>query len=183
MRGWPVLHEGKVLVFDPHTWRLRVFGAGIEPWELDWEAFRSLPTFNTTQDIHCVTTWLRFDNRWGGVSVRELLSRVELAPEVSHVTLHGADDPVCTTNLALEDVARPENLLATHHDGAPLTSEHGGPMRFVCHQLYAWTSAKRLNGIEFMVGNRRGYWEIRGYHDHADPWIEERYSYQEEKTS
>ncbi|MCB9763358.1 MAG: sulfite oxidase-like oxidoreductase [Alphaproteobacteria bacterium] len=179
VRGWPVLHEGSVPRFDPSTWRLRVWGACEAPLALDWDAFSALPTFETTQDFHCVTTWSRYDNRWGGVSVQELLLRAKPRADARFVLLHSYDGVGYTTNLALSDFDRRENLIATHHDGAPITPEHGGPVRAVVHHLYAWKSAKWLSGIELLTEDQRGFWEVRGYHNHADPWLEERYSYME----
>jgi DMSO/TMAO reductase YedYZ molybdopterin-dependent catalytic subunit len=93
--------------------------------------------------------------------------------------MHCFDSIGYTTNLALSDFARPENLLATHHDGAALLADHGGPIRLVVHHLYGWKSAKWLCGLEFLTSDQRGFWEARGYHNRADPWLEERYSYQE----
>lgn len=176
--GWPVLHEGEVPSFDPATWRLRVSGACRQPFELSWDELCAMPQVETTQDFHCVTTWSRFDNRWGGVSVRALLERAQ-PDDATHVVLRAYDALGYTTNLTLEDFARPDNLVATHHDGAPLTAEHGGPVRFVVHHLYAWKSVKWLADIELRTADERGYWEERGYHNRADPWLEERYSYQE----
>ncbi len=177
--GWPVLHEGRVPAFDAATWRLRVWGACEQPLELSWDALLALPRHETVQDFHCVTTWSRYDNRWAGVSVAELLQRARPTSDCTHVLVHSYDAVGYTTNLSLDDFARPDNLVATHHDGAPLTPEHGGPVRLVVHHLYAWKSCKWLGGIELLTENQRGYWEERGYHDHADPWLEERYSYQE----
>lgn len=179
VKGLPVLHEGRVPAFDPATWRLRVWGRVATEVSLDWAAFSALPRVEVTRDWHCVTTWSRFDNRWGGVSVMEVLRAAGVLPDATHVLLHAYDEVGYTTNLALPDFARDENLLCTHLDGAPLTPEHGGPVRAIVHHLYAWKSAKWLAGIEVLDHDVRGYWEDRGYHNRADPWLEERYSYQE----
>ncbi|RME25266.1 MAG: sulfite oxidase-like oxidoreductase [Deltaproteobacteria bacterium] len=178
--GWPVLHEGRVPTFDPQTWRLRVWGACEQPLELTWDELMALPRHETVQDFHCVTTWSRFDNHWAGVAVVELLRRARPTAACTHALVHSYDAVGYTTNMALDDLARPDNLVATHHDGQPLAPAHGGPVRLVVHHLYAWKSCKWLGGIELLTENRRGYWEQRGYHDHADPWLEERYAYQEE---
>lgn len=179
--GWPVLHEGKVPDFDPATWRLRVWGACEAPFELDWDELQALPRHQTVQDFHCVTTWSRYDNQWSGVSVQTLLERARPTADCAHVLVHSYDGVGYTTNLTLADFARPDNLVATHHDGAPLTPDHGGPVRLVVHHLYAWKSCKWLSGIELRAQDQRGYWETRGYHNRADPWLEERYSYQEDE--
>lgn len=180
VRGWPVLHEGEPPRFDPLVWRFRVWGEVEAPIEWTWEEFGRLPRLEVIRDFHCVTTWSRFDNRWGGVSVSEVLARARPRPTASHVLVHCYDAVGYTTNLAMADFARLDNLFATHHDGAPLTLDHGGPIRLVVHHLYAWKSAKWVCGVELLPHDRRGYWEERGYHNHADPWLEERYRYQEE---
>lgn len=181
VKGWPVLHEGEPPVFDPTTWRFRVWGECEAPIELDWAAFGALPRVELTRDFHCVTTWSRYDNRWVGVAVSEILKLVRPKATARHVLLHSWDEIGYTTNLRFEDFAHPDNLFATHHDGAPLSPDHGGPMRFVVHHLYAWKSAKWLSGVQLLSEDQRGYWEVRGYHNRADPWLDERYSYQEDE--
>lgn len=177
--GWPVLHEGPVPAFDPATWRLRVWGAVERPLELTWAELLDLGSHEVTRDLHCVTTWSRYDNRWQGVSVGKVLAQARPLPSAVHVMAHSYDAIGYTTNLDLADLDRPDNLIATHHDGAPLTPEHGGPVRLVVHHLYAWKSAKWLSGLELLDRVERGFWEVRGYHVRGDPWAEERYSSQE----
>lgn len=179
VKGLPVLHEGGIPVFDPATWRLRVWGEVEAEVALDWAAFGALPRVGVTRDFHCVTTWSRFDNQWAGVSVAELLALARPTAAARHVLVHCFDALGYTTNLRLDDFARPDNLFATHLDGAPLAPEHGGPVRLVVHHLYAWKSAKWVCGVEVRASELRGFWEDRGYHARADPWLEERYSSQE----
>jgi DMSO/TMAO reductase YedYZ molybdopterin-dependent catalytic subunit len=124
-----------------------------------------------------VTRWSRLDNRFEGVSMRAILERVRLKPEARFARIHA--DPDYTTNLPLEDLAADDVLLALRHDGADLTPDHGGPLRLVVPKLYFWKSAKWLRGFEFLDVNPPGFWEVNGYHMHADPWAEERYSDQE----
>lgn len=175
VRGWPVLHEGDPPPFDPVTWRFRVWGEVDLPGEWTWAELGALPRVEVVRDFHCVTTWSRYDNRWGGVPVMAVLAAARPRPTATHVLVHSWDEVGYTTNLPLADLARDDNLLATHHDGAPLTPEHGGPLRLVVHHLYAWKSAKWVSGFELLRGDRPGYWEERGYHDRGDPWLEERY--------
>jgi DMSO/TMAO reductase YedYZ molybdopterin-dependent catalytic subunit len=181
VKGWPVLHEGEEPTFDPSSWRLRIWGEVEQPVELDWEAFGALPRHATTQDFHCVTTWSRYDNRWEGVAIGTLLGLARPLPSAQFALLHCYDAIGYTTNLPFGDLARPENLVATHHDGAPLSRSHGGPVRMVVHHLFAWKSAKWLSGIQLLAEDQRGYWEERGYHKRGDPFLEERYSYQEDE--
>jgi len=176
--GWPVLHEGPVPSWDPATWDLTLFPSPyVQPiLRLDWEAFSRLPRVRIVADMHCVTRWTRLDNLWEGVPTRALRDLIVLQPEVRFVMVH------CefgyTTNLPLDDFFAEDALLATHHDGVPLTPEHGSPVRLVVPRLYAWKSAKWVRGIEFLTDDRPGYWEEPGhggYHRRGDPWAEERF--------
>lgn len=180
VRGWPVLHEGPIPAFDPATWRFRVWGQVERPYSLTWEELMGLERVELTRDWHCVTTWSKFDNRWGGYGVDALVQRAGPLPGAKHALVHCYDSVGYTTNLTLGDLLGHDNLLATHHDGQPITPEHGGPVRLIVHHLYAWKSAKWVSGIELRETDKRGFWEERGYHNRADPWLEERYSYQEE---
>lgn len=171
--SWPVLDLG----IQPHVplaeWRLVIDGAVANPVTLDWEAFRSLPQTEDISDVHCVTQWSRYDNRWTGVRTSVILDLVKPLPSAAHVILHGYDG--YTTNLRLEHFAEEDCLLAHSHDGVPLSREHGGPVRAVIPRYYFWKSAKWLNRIAFSAVDRPGFWEVRGYHDVGDPWTEERY--------
>jgi DMSO/TMAO reductase YedYZ molybdopterin-dependent catalytic subunit len=170
---WPVLDLGVKPNIPLDSWRLAVDGLVEQPMRLDWAAFQALPQTDFTSDIHCVTAWSRFDNRWRGVSVRDLLDRVQPKPAARFVTLHSYD--TYTTNLPLEEFAVEDALLATHWEGQPLSLDHGGPVRAIVPQLYFWKSAKWVKRIAFTATDRPGFWEERGYHNHGDPWTEQRY--------
>ena len=159
---------------DPARWTLRVFGAVKEALTWDWAAFRGQEQVRETTDIHCVTTWSRYDNRWEGVATRTVLAAVQPLPEAAFVVLHSHDGYM--TNLPLADFAASDALLAHAWEGQPLTAEHGGPVRLIVPHLYLWKSAKWLQRIEFATADHPGFWEVRGYHDRGDPWQEQRYS-------
>jgi len=170
---WPVLDLGVKPNIPLAQWRLSIDGLVEQSMRLDWDAFRALPQSDLMSDIHCVTAWSRFDNRWRGVAVMDLLERVQPKPEANFVVLHSFD--TYTTNLPLEEFAMEGALLATHWEGKPLTIDHGGPVRAIVPQLYFWKSAKWLKRIEFIAADRPGFWEERGYHNFGDPWREQRY--------
>ena len=174
VRDWPVLDLGLQPRIPLDRWRLDVDGAVEHPLSWDWVSFRAQKQSVEVSDIHCVTTWSRYDNRWEGLATRDLLDIVMPRPEATHVMLHSHDG--YTTNLALEDFAAEDALIVHSWEGEPLTREHGGPARLVVPHLYFWKSAKWLKRIELRSADRRGFWEERGYHNHADPWREERYS-------
>lgn len=171
---WPVLDLGVEPEVPLATWRLQISGFAANPGALSWDDFNALPQQTRRSDIHCVTTWSRYDNDWQGVTVRELLDHVQPLPMAKFVLLTSHDG--YTTNLPLADFAAEDAMLATHWQGQPLTRAHGGPMRLVVPHLYFWKSAKWLKGIEFIGADRAGFWERNGYHMRGDPWHEERYS-------
>ena len=171
---WPVLHVGAIPGFDPTTWDFRVFGLVEFPLRLTWEEFNALPKVERVSDIHCVTTWSRYDNRWTGVATREILVRARPSPEARFVLVHAENG--YTANLPLEKFADEDCLFATHHDGAPLAPEHGYPLRLVVPKLYFWKSAKWVRAIELTAEDHPGFWEVRGYSNTAEAWRGDRYS-------
>jgi DMSO/TMAO reductase YedYZ molybdopterin-dependent catalytic subunit len=177
---WPVLTYGLTPRFDAARWSFRCFGLVEREVAWTWSEFLTLPRVTITSDVHCVTRWSRFDNRWEGVHVREIMKRVAVRPEARWVRVHA--DPDYTTNLALDDLVDDDVLLALRHDGQDLEPDHGGPLRLVVPRLYFWKSAKWVRGFEFLDVNPPGFWEQNGYHMHADPWREERYSDQETRA-
>jgi DMSO/TMAO reductase YedYZ molybdopterin-dependent catalytic subunit len=171
--NWPILDLGTKPKVAPERWQLRVFGLVEESFTWDWQAMLARPQIRAVSDIHCVTTWSRYDNHWEGVATSVILAEARPKPQARFVVLHGYDD--YTTNLPLADFASPDALLAHRWEGEPLPVEHGGPVRLVVPHLYFWKSAKWLRRIEFVAEDRRGFWEERGYHDRGDPWAEQRY--------
>ncbi len=125
-------------------------------------------------DFHCVTTWSKFDCRWGGVAFFTLAEFVKPKPEVKHVLFTSYDG--YSTNVRLEDCMDDDVLIATQFDGRPVPREHGGPARVIIPKLYAWKGSKFVKSIEFAAGDRLGYWEVRGYSNTADPWREDRFA-------
>jgi DMSO/TMAO reductase YedYZ molybdopterin-dependent catalytic subunit len=172
--NWPVLDLGQQPLIAASEWTLQIVGGVENPVKLDWDAFHRLPQSRKLSDIHCVTTWSRYDNRWQGVSTHDLLDLVMPRPDVNFVMLTSYDG--YTTNLPLADFASEDGILATAWEGQPLTRDHGGPMRLVIPHLYFWKSAKWLRRIEFLIGDQAGFWEKNGYHMLGDPWREQRYS-------
>ena len=170
---WPVLHVGSVPQFNPIAWDFYISGLVKEAKRFTWDEFNALPTVEQVSDMHCVTRWSKFDSHFEGIPVTEVMKHVELLPEARFVMVqtHGG----YTTNLALEDFLDDDVMFVTKYEGQPLTPEHGYPLRLLVPKLYLWKSAKWVNGLEFMAEDRPGFWEGYGYHNHGDPWLEERY--------
>jgi DMSO/TMAO reductase YedYZ molybdopterin-dependent catalytic subunit len=173
-KDWPVLDLGFQPNLSRERWRLDLYGAVENPLFWDFAAFMAQEQTQFVSDIHCVTTWSRYDNQWEGLAASDLLAACRPRDEARFVVLHSSDG--YTTNLALDDFAAEDVLLAHSWSGAPLDPEHGGPVRLVVPHLYFWKSAKWLKAIEFLPDDAPGYWEVRGYHNRGDPWAEQRYS-------
>ena len=173
VESWPVLHYGGIPRVERESWELRILGLVPEELTLNWEGVMALPQTSLRTDIHCVTTWSRYDNDWEGVQFSELLKLANPLAEARHVIFHSYGG--YTTNLPIAELDRPDVLLVHSHDGQPLTREHGAPMRMMVPHLYFWKSAKWLRAIEFVDGDRPGFWEMYGYHMRGDPWTEQRY--------
>jgi DMSO/TMAO reductase YedYZ molybdopterin-dependent catalytic subunit len=169
--GFPVLSAGPTPRTNLEEWDFSVVGEVDEPLRWTWEEFQALRSEEITTDIHCVTKWSKFDTRWEGVSVDTLLDGVETSAE--YVTAYC--DGGYTTNLALEDVTSGRAWIAFAYDGEPLEPVHGGPARLLVPHLYFWKSAKWVRGLQLTAHDVPGFWESLGYHNHADPWLEQRY--------
>lgn len=178
-RGWPVLHYGPVPAFKPDTWDFRVFGstAGGAERRWTWPEVGHLPRTGVHADFHCVTKFSVFDNAWRGIGTATFLELAPPAPEVTHVLVWA--EYGYSANLRLADFASERALFVTHRNGEPISRDHGAPLRLVVPHLYAWKGPKWARGVEYLTEDRRGFWEERGYHNRADPWQEQRYSYQE----
>lgn len=174
VKNWPVLDLGVQPEVSTAQWKLVVDGMVENPITWSWADFMAQPQARRFTDIHCVTSWSRYDNLWDGVSAQQLLSIVKPTPDAKFVVQHSYDG--YTTNVPLELFADEDTLLARSWEGKPLTREHGGPVRLVLPKLYLWKSAKWLTRLEFINRDRPGYWEERGYHSRGDPWLEQRYS-------
>jgi DMSO/TMAO reductase YedYZ molybdopterin-dependent catalytic subunit len=171
--NWPVLDLGIQPDVPRDSWHLTVDGAVATALAIDWAGLMALPQVEDISDMHCVTQWSRYDNRWNGVATSTILAAAQPLPGAEHVILHGADG--YTTNVRLEHFAADDCLLAHSHDGAPISREHGGPVRAILPRWYLWKSAKWLTRIEIVRADAPGFWEVRGYHNEGDPWLEDRY--------
>lgn len=181
VRNWPVLDLGETPDVSIDAWKLEVGGLVENPLALSWSDFMALPQVDDVSDFHCVTTWSRYDNHWRGVRFKTI---AELAiPESSarfvlctgYDFMPGSFIPY-TTNIPLDRAMDDDVLLVHTWEGKPLPREHGGPCRMITPKLYAWKGAKWIRKIEFLAHNKKGFWEVRGYSNSAEPWFNDRYA-------
>jgi len=173
-KKWPVLDLGIQPDIDLDNWQLIVDGAVEYPLHLNWTDFMALPQTADTSDFHCVTTWSKLNMNWKGVRLLDLAALAQPKENATHILCYGYDD--YTTNVSLEEALKPDVLLAHTVEEQPLPREHGGPVRMITPQLYAWKGSKWIKRIEFLTKNILGFWEERGYSNTAYPWRNDRYS-------
>ncbi len=171
--SWPVLTAEVTPDLSTDDWTFRIEGAVDTPTTWTWDELHALPESTYEGAIHCVTTWSKFDMTWKGVSVDTLLQAVGVRPEAQFAVVfcHTA----YTTNLPLADLTDGKAWVAWEADGQPLDRQHGGPARLLVPHLYFWKSAKFVAGLRLVEHDEPGFWEVNGYHDRGDPWLEQRY--------
>lgn len=171
---FPVLDLGTRPAFDPEHYRFKVTGLVENPIDFTFAQLQELPATDFSADFHCVTKWSRFDIKWKGVLWAEIVKLVKPKAEARFVIEYGLDG--YTTNVPLNELSKQNVALVHQLDGAPLPLEHGGPLRLIIPHLYGWKGSKFLTSLDFVAKDEPGFWEVRGYHNHGDPWKEERYS-------
>jgi DMSO/TMAO reductase YedYZ molybdopterin-dependent catalytic subunit len=181
VKNWPVLDLGEQPEIALDAWRLEVGGLVENPFTLDWAGLMALPQVDDVSDFHCVTTWSRYDNHWRGVRVKTIAELAIPRESARFILCTGYDfmpgsHIPYTVNLPLARAIDEDVLLVHTWEGKPLPREHGGPCRMITPKLYAWKGAKWVRRIEFLAEDRRGFWEVRGYSNSAEPWFNDRYS-------
>jgi DMSO/TMAO reductase YedYZ molybdopterin-dependent catalytic subunit len=171
---WPVLDLGIEPDINFAKWTLTIIGAVEHPLILDWQDFMDLPQIEVVSDFHCVTTWSKLNMPWKGVRLIDIAALVQPTEAATHIMCYGYDD--YSTNVSMEEALKPDVLLVHTFEDKPLPKEHGGPVRMITPQLYAWKGSKWISRIEFLTKNKPGFWEERGYSNTAYPWRNDRYS-------
>lgn len=174
VKNFPILDLGILPDINQANWQLRIHGLVEKEIKLDWQAFQALPQVTDVSDFHCVTRWTRLDMDWVGVKAQDLLMMAGPLENAKFATLYGYDG--YTTNLDLESLLDDDVIIAHSVLGYPLTTAHGGPVRIIVPKRYAWKGAKWLKAIELHAEDRPGFWEMRGYHNHGDPFMEQRFA-------
>jgi DMSO/TMAO reductase YedYZ molybdopterin-dependent catalytic subunit len=158
---------------SPGAFKLQVHGEVEQPFTITFAELLAMTQVEQVCDVHCVTKWTVLDAKFTGVKLTDLAARAKVKPSARHVIFEANGG--YTSNVPIKEALAPNVLVAHKYDGSPLARAHGAPVRAIVPDLYFWKSAKWLTGIRFVATDRPGYWETRGYHNHADPWTEERY--------
>lgn len=159
---------------DVRNFRLRVHGAVKAPFEIDYAGLLQLPQVEKVADVHCVTGWSLLGGAWKGVQIATLAEKAQVKSEARFVIFEAAHG--YTANAPLKEATADTAMVTYRLNGKPLALQHGAPVRGLVPDLYFWKSAKWITGVRFVRADEPGYWETRGYNNHADPWREERYA-------
>lgn len=174
VKNWPVLDLGVQPELLLNDWTLELKGLCKRKIKLQFSDFASLGIVEDSSDFHCVTGWSRFEIPWKGIRFCDLARHVDVEAHAKFVFVEGYDG--YSTNLSLAEALKPDVLLVYEADGKPLTREHGGPIRMITPQLWAWKGTKWIKSIEFLEKDKPGFWEVRGYSNSAIPWLNDRYT-------
>ncbi len=172
--NWPVLDLGIIPDLPLDQWTLSVHGECANPFVVNWKEFLALPQVDDVSDFHCVTTWSRMDNHWRGVSLQAIAQLAKVKSTAKYVYFTGYDG--YSTNLTLDETLDPDVLLVHTWEGRPLPREHGGPVRMIVPRKYAWKGSKWIKEVIFLPEDKKGFWELRGYSNTAEPWYDDRYA-------
>jgi DMSO/TMAO reductase YedYZ molybdopterin-dependent catalytic subunit len=170
---WPVLTAEVTPRLRTERWAFTIDGLVEHKTTWSWDEAHALPQTTYQGDIHCVTTWSKLGTSFEGVSLDVFLEVARPLPAATHVLATSTTG--YTTNLPIEDITGGQAWIAWSHEGKPLSPEHGGPVRLLVPHLYFWKSAKWVTQLSFLDHDQSGFWERNGYHDHGDPWKEQRY--------
>ena len=155
------------------NFRLKVHGEVDNPLDLSFADLLKLGPSTVRADVHCVTGWSLLGASWTGVTIKTLAEKAGIRDTARHVIFEAAGG--YTANVRLREAMGDDVMVTWEHEGRPLRRPNGAPVRSLVPDLYFWKSSKWLTGVRFTRRDHPGYWEMRGYHNHADPWKEERY--------
>ena len=172
---FPVLQKGGILHLDRESYQLEIAGEVLNPMILTLDQSMAMKEAERTLDIHCVTTWSKFDTKWSGISFPQIFELVQPTANAHFIEFYCADGGF-TTTVPMETCQDPDAMVALLYEGEPISNEHGGPVRGLFPKLYFYKSAKWLIKINFLNKDRPGYWERGGYSNKTHPWKNQRYS-------
>lgn len=158
--GFPTINEDR--------YSLSVGGLVERPMRLSYGDLQALPRTELDRDFQCVTGWRVPDVHWAGVLLSDIITRARPSAEAGAVEFT-CYDGLYTESLTMAEAHRHDVLVAYEMLGAPITAEHGGPVRLYVAPMYGYKSAKWLKTITLVKRAVPGFWEQQGYD--IDAWV------------
>jgi DMSO/TMAO reductase YedYZ molybdopterin-dependent catalytic subunit len=153
---------------SPSSYRLTVTGLVDRPLDLTLDDLMSMPKTKLVKDFQCVTGWRVPQVHWEGVKLSEVLAAAGIQSNAAALAFDSYDG-LDTESLTLDQARRPDVIVAYRMLDAPVTTEHGGPVRLYVAPMYGYKSLKWLSAIKVVEYAAPGYWEQNGYS--TDAWI------------
>jgi DMSO/TMAO reductase YedYZ molybdopterin-dependent catalytic subunit len=176
--SFPVLQKGEIVHQNRSNYILTINGEVENAKKFKLDELMKMIDADLKTDIHCVTTWSKYDTNWRGIFMKTIINIVKPTTKAHFVEFTCADGGF-TTTVPIDELNKSNALLALEYENKPIDDNHGGPVRGLLPDLYFYKSAKWVVQIRFLEKDQLGYWENGGYSNKADPWKEERYSYQD----
>jgi DMSO/TMAO reductase YedYZ molybdopterin-dependent catalytic subunit len=147
---------------SPDEYRLELGGLVAQPATFTLADLKAMPAYTMVKDFQCVTGWRVPGVGWKGVQLSHLLAEASVQPGAVALSF-GSYDGLDTESLTLDQAHLADVIVAYEMYGAPVTTEHGGPVRLVVPQMFGYKSLKWLSSIHLVDRVEPGYWEQNGY--------------------
>ncbi len=147
---------------DLKTWRLRIEGSVDKPIAFSFSEIQAFPKKTQVRNFICVEGWGLDSQKWEGVHLKEIFSKVKISPNAKYVTFHAAGGKYWDS-LSIEEALEPDTMLAYKVNDKNLLPENGFPLRLIIPRMYAYKGVKWVERIVFREKQEIGYWEKSGY--------------------
>ena len=153
---------GKYPKIKDSDYRLNVSGLVHHPKTFTLDDLKAMPMTSFTKTFQCVTGWRVPDVHWEGVLLSDIMDAVGIRPEAAALTFESYDR-ADTESLTIDQARLPDVIVAYQMLGAPVTTEHGGPVRLYVAPMFGYKSLKWLSAIRVVDEVQPGFWEENGY--------------------
>jgi DMSO/TMAO reductase YedYZ molybdopterin-dependent catalytic subunit len=154
---------------DKDRWRLQIVGTVETPLTLSFADIVAAPQEFFHLTMECIGNpaggTLIGNAEWTGTPLLPFLQQAGVKPETVVFVLHGAD--YYETTLPVTEVMRSQVRLVHQMNRAPLTKEHGYPVRLIVPGYFGQKQPKWLTKIEAIAKFKKGYWERQGWSNTA----------------
>jgi DMSO/TMAO reductase YedYZ molybdopterin-dependent catalytic subunit/uncharacterized Tic20 family protein len=154
-----------VPVVDAISWTLTVKGLVNNPLTITYEEIKSMPSVKEYATLQCVSNKIGGDLTstalWKGVRLKDVLQKAQVKPGAKYIAVRCYDG--YDVGIPLERGLLDGSILAYEMNLAPLTSEHGYPVRAIVPGLYGMMNPKWITEIELVDNVYEGYWARNGW--------------------
>ena len=147
---------------DLKIWRLKVEGLVEKPLVFRLDEIQALPKKVQVKNFVCVEGWDLDDQKWEGVHLKEIFSKVKISPKAKYISFYATGEQYMDS-LSVQEALEQDTMLAYRLNGKDLPPENGFPLRLVIPRMYGYKGVKCVERIVFTENQETGYWEKFGY--------------------